>query len=456
MSKKKIIIGVIFFIILFLIIRTIIVVNVAINFYHLYNQDEKYMNKLEQNLGSSRWMARNNDDSIPEFVKKLVPNDNESDIFDKLKNSFDIVSNYSHKNIYDSSYKTDLLENIDKDLKDSNKIDFDRLESNLNEELKKLKTVQKNREQPSIEESKDFSTAPTYRTTRKYVHFWSILSRLYERNNKPDAALSLSQFSFYFIRDMETNYCNSCSLINKSVTNKFKEYTCDSILIWASTPKPESKNLSKSVSKDVLYFVKTEYPLTNAIKYEKTFATVGINALLKTIGWGMQTYCDSDKVSNKLDNIYKEPLLYYDKPLYEIKDKLKKSSEIFENSLKDAELTWVKIFPCFFNTANFVIDTIISFSTPNLKKLKENHESTIAKMEMTVIALAINSYYCEKNKLPKSMDELSSWFGEKLPVNRLTGEPYEIQPDQKHIIQNDGLDGKADTYDDLFFEFNIK
>ena len=455
MSKKKIIIGVILFIILFLIIKTFIVGNIAINFYHLFNQNEAYMEKLEKNLGSSRWIARSNDENTPEYVKKLVPNDNESDIFKNLKNSFDIVSNYSNQNIYDSTYKTNLLENIEKDLRDSKQIDFDRFESNLNEELNKLKTVQKDREQPSIEESNEFPTTPTYRTVRNYIRFWCIISRLYERDNKSNAALSLNQLSFYFIRDMETNYCNSCSLINKSVTNRLKEHTCDSILIWASTPKPESKNLSKSVSKDILDFIKTEYPLSNTIKYEKTFATIGINALLKTIGLGMQIYCDSYKITNKLDNIYKEPLLYIDKPLPEIKDKLEKSSEIIENIQKDAELTWVKIFPCFFNTSNFVIDTIISFSTPNLKKFKEGNESTIAKMEMAVIALDINSYYCEKNKLPKTMSELNSWYGKDLPINRITGEPYEIQLDNKHIIQNDGIDGKAGTYDDLFFEFNI-
>ena len=80
-------------------------------------------------------------------------------------------------------------------------------------------------------------------------------------------------------------------------------------------------------------------------------------------------------------------------------------------------------------------------------------------MELTSIALAINAYVCENNKYPESIDELSKWFGKKLPDNRFTKEPYKLDINGKHLLYNNGLDGKEDSNsknsDDLYFDFSM-
>ena len=70
---------------------------------------------------------------------------------------------------------------------------------------------------------------------------------------------------------------------------------------------------------------------------------------------------------------------------------------------------------------------------------------------MTAIGLAINSFVCEKKKYPKSMDELSEWFGSKLPNNRITNEPYELDFKGQHVIQNNSAIDK-----DIYFDFSVK
>ncbi|MBQ2593257.1 MAG: hypothetical protein II567_08260, partial [Candidatus Riflebacteria bacterium] len=67
------------------------------------------------------------------------------------------------------------------------------------------------------------------------------------------------------------------------------------------------------------------------------------------------------------------------------------------------------------------------------------------------IALAINSFVCEKKKYPKSMDELSEWFGSKLPNNRITNEPYELDFKGTHVLSNNSISNY-----EFFFDFSIK
>lgn len=57
-------------------------------------------------------------------------------------------------------------------------------------------------------------------------------------------------------------------------------------------------------------------------------------------------------------------------------------------------------------------------------------------MEFTAIALVINSFYAEKNRLPGSIEELTSWFGEELPKNRLSGQSYKLDLENEHLLTN--------------------
>ncbi len=114
-----------------------------------------------------------------------------------------------------------------------------------------------------------------------------------------------------------------------------------------------------------------------------------------------------------------------------------------EESIKNDPSFYLKMM--FFNTRKIILDYVFSMASINLKKYKENYETDLSKMEMVAIALAINSYYCEKNKLPASMDELSQWFGEELPINRFTGKPYELKPNGKYILSNEGPDSIKET-----------
>ena len=141
---------------------------------------------------------------------------------------------------------------------------------------------------------------------------------------------------------------------------------------------------------------------------------------------------------------------FFDKPIYEIKKELEKYSEERSKYLREFTKTDYAIY-LLFNPAKMFGLYLARLWSPDFKKAKETCEASLAKMEMTVIALAINSYFCEKNEYPKSIDELSEWFGRELPKNRITNEPYELDFKGAHVLSNNSIKDK-----EFYFNFSTQ
>ena len=150
-----------------------------------------------------------------------------------------------------------------------------------------------------------------------------------------------------------------------------------------------------------------------------------------------------------VDFCYKEPMSFLSKPIYEIKNELKKYSEQHDKLLNTDTSEYVF---CYLLSPEWgLVKLWGGLGTHDFAKAKESCEASLAKMEMTAIALAINSFVCEKKEYPKSMDELSEWFGSKLPNNRITNEPYELDFKGAHVLSNNSIKDK-----EFYFDFSIK
>ena len=159
-----------------------------------------------------------------------------------------------------------------------------------------------------------------------------------------------------------------------------------------------------------------------------------------------------------MDEVYKTPLAFIDKPIYELKNEFEdynnKIKTIFtkgtdfEEKLKffkdpDKAITIVLLRPCL----------------PDFEIMKKHTEQKLAEMELTAIALVINAFAAENQKMPETISELSKWFGRELPKDRLTNNPYELNLKGKHILYNKGINGKEDLdskeTDDIYFDFSL-
>ena len=452
MDTKKVIKGIIVFLLAVFFFRIFVVYKIVDGLMKTRNWNKEFMAEVEKKMNCPKMVGANDDKNMPDYIENLAPSDETLKIFDKRDRTISLA-HVEKYNMYNSEYQTNRITVVNEDIKEAN-LDLNRIKTDLNKEMERLMREPKKSEQPSFEECKNLNVAPTYKKIRDYVNYWCGLSWAYDADGDSDTALLLIHFGLYLVRDLETSYSISPSVMTRMISCGLKKEINTSVLMWARNPKPKSKELSKKVAKDILDFLKTELPLSNTFNCEKAVIKEMLNGTFKTIGYGMGRYCNSKSLDQKLDSYFKEPTEYIDKPFLEIRSKLDKQDKETDKIYNNMELAPGKFFTLFFNAENYFIDYSVLMYGPRFKRVKESQELGLAKMEMAAIALAINSYYCEKNKLPKSMEELSKWFGEELPKNRFTDEPYEIKSDEEHTLINEGIDGvTTSSRDYIFFDF---
>ena len=221
-------------------------------------------------------------------------------------------------------------------------------------------------------------------------------------------------------------------------------------MYWASRPKPQCKEISKEVARDILDFVNNDYPLSVTIEHESLLIEGVLNFFATKKGGSVYSkLVRSNAYKVMLDVCYNEPKKFFDKPIYEIKKQMEEFCEKRDKLLNYDSVTLYT--NALLNPDKAVAIMIFNLASPNFSKAKESCEVNLAKMEMTAIGLAINSFVCEKNKYPESMDELSEWFGRELPKNRITNEPYELDFKGTHVLYDNSISGN-----EFYFDFSTK
>ena len=304
----------------------------------------------------------------------------------------------------------------------------------------------------------------TFETTKLTAEYWYLLSRYLDNFGDSESSLLLSQGIFYLARKWEREYYYSMRALNKTQTFELCHIACNSILVWANKQRPDKSELSKKIAADILDLVKCEFPLTLNINYERHlfdefFKNNDFKHFQSKACEFLNTHVTiSQSYFKVLDEVYKTPLAFIDKPIYELKNEFEdynnKIKTIFtkgtdfEEKLKffkdpDKAITIVLLRPCL----------------PDFEIMKKHTEQKLAEMELTAIALVINAFAAENKKMPETISELSKWFGRELPKDRLTNKPYELNLKGKHILYNKGINGKEDLdskeTDDIYFDFSL-
>lgn len=305
---------------------------------------------------------------------------------------------------------------------------------------------------------------PKFETIKETAIYWYLLSRYLEKTNDNQSSLILSIGILYAARDLEREFDDGYIAPHKAFTREICRIGCKSILLWASKPKPDNLKLSKDLAKDILEYVKSENPASLIIKYnriifEKVFNNDVLENLYKKEYYILSSIRSTKDYSNVIYELYEEPLEFIDKPLYEINKELnnyKKNIDKLFDSLSKSKINISLVT----KPEKTIILHLIYLRGHDFASMKKYHEQKLAELEFTAIALAINSYASQNGKLPNSMEELSKWFGQELPKNRLTNEPYILDLKGKHLLYNKGIDGienldSKDT-DDIYFDFAIR
>lgn len=398
--------------------------------------DPSISDEFKKNNNKRWFSSKNNKNFKPEFCKNIFLIEDENKSINKVVNE---LYRYDNKDMDMNSLNK--FENV---LKQS-KIDL----NNISLSGIRTKIGMKKRNMPfPLEESALFPTIPSYKYSRVTARYWYFLSRLFEKNNDDEKALILSLGIYYLAKDLETNYSYSCTLTTKMVCVALNNIANNSIIYFASRPRKINSAITKDVAKDILDFVKNDYPLSTTFENEFVCIKEIFYAIAKTVGYGLNSFVSIAYFNRKINEYYDEFIKDIDNPNYDTSSKIKEfENKLFNNSNK----TFKRAFYFVILPEFLAVDDLIQMSFPNFKSSKDTYILCLAKMEMSAIALLINSFYSEKNRLPASIDELNKWFGSELPKNRLTNEPYKFFNDN-HMLH---ITFSSETYrkEDFYFDF---
>lgn len=367
----------------------------------------------------------------------------------------------AQKDLFNPDSEQKLQTYIDEVVPDNFKDFASYTQYNIKDKINRTKNLEKDLERY---EKYGYPLPLTFETTKLTAIYWYLLSKYFFKFSDYENSLLLSQGIIYLSRDWEREYHYGMRAINKSFTLELNHIACNSILAWANKPKPNMSALSKKIANDILNLVNSDFPLSMNTKYERKYFEENINHNdLRHFHSKHHEYLTKQLMCSKtyfniLDEVYKSPLAFVDKPIYQIKNEF----EDYNNKIKPLYATESK----FDETINAVINpekaltrVLLKSNPVDFVKAKKAYEQKLAEMELTAIALVINAFASENKRMPESISELSKWFGRELPKNRLTNQPYELDLKGKHILYNKGLDGVEDLNskdtDDIYFDFSL-
>ncbi|MBP5467638.1 MAG: hypothetical protein J6Z11_00165 [Candidatus Riflebacteria bacterium] len=267
------------------------------------------------------------DDNFPLYAKNFIPNEK---LFEEISRIDTLVPR--GKDLGNHFMEEKLSESI-KSIIPQNIGDF---RTQFAASIKQKMTEAKKKASPTYEESSDLPSSPDKTTFRNTVRYWNLLSRYYDNKRDYDTSLLMIHSVFYLTKDMLTNYSSSGFISSRLISFINYSIACDSLLSWANKAKLNSHKLSKAVAKDILDFVDNEESFSKIIIFCEKSNEEHMKLIFKYFEDGkLAAVEDTDEYKELIDFLYKKPIEFMDKPLYEMqKDLDEMENKITESSLK--------------------------------------------------------------------------------------------------------------------------
>ncbi len=437
MNNKKKIIIIVACIVLLLISFLLFICRVA--FVGVTMDQISLFRTMSFQYGMDNYRKNKNDIPVfPEFARKFQPDKSlEKDLFPfnvryANLNKYIVTNSESSIKEYNEKYNA---------LKAKVSANLDEYTNELIPEITAFLEKEKLFVFPTFEEKQKLKASQNKDNYEKLAQYWVMISKLFEEKKDYSSSLIIRYGIIYLLYDFERNYSNSMDPLEEYY---LIEIACNSILQWASEPKPQQIELSKKISKDLIKLASNDYKFSQYLEYRKE----EILAILDHYRNMGPEYSYKVKDLEKLDAfnkamafIYDEPMKYIDKPYPEIEDEVEKFKIEKEKSEKfyNEATKWGIFSPLFIaHPERTAYDGFIDKYGFNVGYIKQHNEHKLACLEFTAIALAINAYYSEFNKMPQSLEELNKWLDYELPKDRFTNKDYEINK-KNPVLFNPGV-----------------
>ena len=403
-----------------------------------YYQTHSYMQETEEIITQLKREARVdqfNNNNMPEYAKDFL-----------FIDEFDRIGGYRAESINVPEIKEEMLYDLNPQNQYYEEIaeilpkDLDNIKEKFVPIILQKMNEEKRTDYLSPEEQKNAPKRPSNRHISQTVKYWCAIGLSLLKNGDSNTSLLLPLASFYLMRELEFFYGNCSDIFFKTaVSNRDGKQACMAILVWASHPHFESKELSRKVAFDILEFVKLDCSFKRYIDYHKYTADQSFEELSYKMPAIYKNVFDSSQYK-KMNNLFIDKALYYaSEPYYSIKSQYKKyieDIELFRRNHFGYDNSFNVMSNYLFRQEQTLIDRVFIYSG-NMdypQNERRNIETYLGYMEFAAVALLINSYYCYNQKLPKSIGELEEWCGKKLPTNREDNTPFEIDSVGEHTL----------------------
>ncbi len=298
-----------------------------------------------------------------------------------------------------------------------------------------------------------------FRTTAR---MWAHVSILLRREGFDTESLLTAYAPIYIALDSQNNYQTGMLQLYRLLCSNYVSASINELLQWAEKPQKNSAKYSKLLAKDLLLLVANEPPVSESMKLQLLIFERYVKSLAKRCNISAILALLSSEWKSK-SKIYTEFMESIDnKKYYEYKNELQKYFKVFYDDINDPSRSKKGIAAILYTTFFPIIDigNELVLMIPDFNSFIASVEMKLAKMEFTAIALAYNSFHAENGRVPASMEELEKWFGQSLPIDRITGKPYKFFEVNGYTLYHDkfyyefGIPSNNRSYGELYFKFS--
>ena len=392
--------------------------------------------------------AYQNIDAISEDIREYYSDDRNLSLKLKYSDRTVTAKAINQPNNIQNRRKSDFIsENDEKSEPDFIPENYEKYKTDFTKYVLRRINEPKEYKKRSFDELNKLPGNPHARIFRTTARLWAHVSILLGREGFDTESLLTAYAPIYMALDYQNNYQTGMTVLSRVLCCAYVSISINELLQWAEKPRKSSAEYSKLVAKDLLLLVANEPPLSESMKLELVIIERFLKSLAKRCNISAILALLSSQWKNKW-NLYSEFMECIDnKKYYEYKNELEKHFKIFYDDINNPSRSKSGIVAILYMTflpINDMGNELVGI-IPNFNGFIASVETKLAKMEFTAIALAYNSFHAENGRVPDSMEELEKWFGQSLPINRITGKPYKFFEKEGYTLY----------YDELFYEFGV-
>ncbi len=308
----------------------------------------------------------------------------------------------------------------------------------------------------SIETSRPKLKIPEYdclpsnlREYRSTSRFWADVGRLLLYEGKESSTLAISAGILLIAHNLDRDPENGPIMVNRLTGITIRNIANSLIIEQMGKTRMSAEQIKSWIPK----FQKLRQgilPISDSYKVEtKLYETIS-KFLTSKGSFAGKMFLRNKKEFEKLNAKTIDKLIESDEGNYSEKIKAHREVASYLEDIHDSLSISPQLFKNLLFSPSKMVVKFFGFNFyPNFRRAYEAEAKSQQLADGAIAAMILRAYMTENNKTPESLQQVESWYGEKLPSD-IFADMAPLQLNKKGLISV-GPDMKANTEDDLVF-----